>query len=52
MSVTLRQYPCGHELSLEMLADANRWIMEQIEAQRQAAARQGEQERAADDERR
>jgi hypothetical protein len=30
LSVTLRQYPCGHELAPQMLADANRWIMEQI----------------------
>jgi phospholipase/carboxylesterase len=32
LSVTLRQYPCGHELSPLMLADVNRWIMEQITA--------------------
>jgi phospholipase/carboxylesterase len=30
MSVTLRQYPCGHELSLQMLRDMDRWIIEQI----------------------
>jgi phospholipase/carboxylesterase len=30
LSVTLRQYPCGHELQPQMLADINRWIMEQI----------------------
>lgn len=30
LSVTLRQYPCGHELLPQMLADINRWIMEQI----------------------
>lgn len=30
MSVTLRQYPCGHELSPQMLRDADRWIIEQI----------------------
>ncbi len=30
MSVTLRQYPCGHELTLQMLADVDRWIIEQI----------------------
>lgn len=30
MTVTLRQYPCGHELASLMLADVNRWIMEQI----------------------
>ena len=30
MSVTLRQYPCGHELMTQMLADIDRWIIEQI----------------------
>ncbi len=30
LSITLRQYPCGHELQPQMLADVNRWIMEQI----------------------
>jgi phospholipase/carboxylesterase len=30
LSVTLRQYPCGQELMPQMLADVNRWIMEQI----------------------
>ncbi len=30
LSITLRQYPCGHELAPQMLADINRWIMEQI----------------------
>jgi phospholipase/carboxylesterase len=30
MLVTLRQYPCGHELKAQMLIDVNRWIMEQI----------------------
>ncbi len=30
MSITLRQYPCGHELIDPMLADVNRWIIEQI----------------------
>jgi phospholipase/carboxylesterase len=32
MSVTLRQYPCGHELTPQMLGDADRWIIEQITA--------------------
>jgi phospholipase/carboxylesterase len=31
MSVTLRQYPCGHELTPQMLGDLNRWIMDQID---------------------
>jgi phospholipase/carboxylesterase len=30
LSITLRQYPCGQELMPQMLADVNRWIMEQI----------------------
>ncbi len=30
LNVTLRQYPCGQELDVLMLADMNRWIMEQI----------------------
>ena len=30
LSVTLRQYPCGHKLTPQMLADVNRWIIEQI----------------------
>jgi len=34
MSVTLRLYPCGHELSPQMLSDVDRWIIEQITASR------------------
>ena len=30
MSATLRQYPCGHELTPQMLADLDRWIIETI----------------------
>ncbi len=30
MSITLRQYPCGQELSPQMLADVDRWIIDQI----------------------
>jgi phospholipase/carboxylesterase len=30
MSVTLRQYPCGDELTTQMLADVDAWLMEQI----------------------
>ena len=30
MSVSLRQYPCGHQLTPNMLADVDRWIMEQV----------------------
>src|SRR5262249_10534754 len=32
VSVWLRQYPCGDELTSNMLADMDRWIMEQIVA--------------------
>jgi phospholipase/carboxylesterase len=32
MAVNLRQYPCGDEVTTEMLADMDRWIMEQISA--------------------
>jgi phospholipase/carboxylesterase len=30
MNVSLRQYPCGHEIVPAMLADMDRWMMEQI----------------------
>ncbi len=30
MHVTLRQYPCGDELTTQMLSDLNAWMMEQI----------------------
>lgn len=30
LSITLRQYPCGHELSPQMLGDMDRWIIEQV----------------------
>jgi phospholipase/carboxylesterase len=30
MSVTLRQYPCGHRLTDQMLADIDRWIIDQV----------------------
>jgi phospholipase/carboxylesterase len=30
LSITLRLYPCGHELSPQMLADVDRWIIAQI----------------------
>lgn len=32
MNVSLRQYPCGHEIVPAMLADMDRWMMEQINA--------------------
>ena len=30
MSITLRQYPHGHELAPQMLIDVNRWVIEQV----------------------
>ncbi len=33
LDITLRQYPCGQRLSRDMLADANRWIMELVTGQ-------------------
>ena len=30
VSITLRQYPCAQELSPQMLADMDRWIIEQF----------------------
>lgn len=32
MSITLRQYPCAHELSPQMLSDLDRWVIDQITA--------------------
>jgi phospholipase/carboxylesterase len=37
ISTTLRQYPCGQELMPQMLADLNRWIIEQLQPQPTAA---------------
>lgn len=31
MHLTLRQYPCGHEISPWMLSDMDRWMMEHIQ---------------------
>jgi phospholipase/carboxylesterase len=30
MSISLRQYPCGHQITSLMLSDMDRWMMEQI----------------------
>jgi phospholipase/carboxylesterase len=38
LSITLRQYPCGHELPPQMLADVDRWIMDLIATGGSAAA--------------
>jgi phospholipase/carboxylesterase len=32
MHVALREYPCGHQMSPVMLADMDRWMMEQVTA--------------------
>jgi phospholipase/carboxylesterase len=32
MSVNLRQYPCGDDLTTQMLSDMDRWIMEEMAA--------------------
>jgi len=34
MSVTVRQYPCGDELTTKMLQDLNLWIMERVTGQK------------------
>jgi phospholipase/carboxylesterase len=39
MSITLRLYPCGHELSPQMLADIDHWIIELITASKAEADR-------------
>ena len=38
MSVTLRQYPCGHQLAPQMLRDMDRWIIEQVTSRAEATA--------------
>ncbi len=38
MSITLRLYGCGHEISPQMLSDVDRWIIEQINASKAALA--------------
>jgi phospholipase/carboxylesterase len=35
MSVTLREYPCGHQVTEGILGDVNRWIIEQVTAPRE-----------------
>jgi len=37
MSISLRQYPCGDDLTTNMLSDMDRWIMEQLTAPEIAA---------------
>ena len=36
LSLALRVYPCGHEISTEMLADMDRWMMEFVTSELQA----------------
>ena len=36
LSVTVRQYPCGDELTTKMLQDLDFWLMEQITGQKQS----------------
>ena len=38
VSVTLRQYPCGHELAPQMLLDVNRWMIEQVTTPNEATS--------------
>jgi phospholipase/carboxylesterase len=39
MSVTLRQYPCGDELTTQMLRDLDVWLMEQVTGSRSEVER-------------
>jgi phospholipase/carboxylesterase len=39
MSITLRAYPCGHEIAPQMLTDIDAWIIEQITSGRAPADR-------------
>ena len=49
LSITLRQYPCGHELMPQMLADVDRWIIEQItDSRREPVASDAEWSREAE----
>jgi len=38
LSITLRQYPCRHELCPQMLQDMDRWVIEQITQPRERPA--------------
>jgi phospholipase/carboxylesterase len=42
LSVTLRQYPCGQQLTPQILRDVDRWIIEQITAWADSAVRSGD----------
>jgi phospholipase/carboxylesterase len=41
MSVTLRQYPSGHQLTSQTLRDVDRWIIEQIAPMTESTGAQG-----------
>lgn len=40
MAMTLRQYPCGDELTTKMLSDLNSWLMELVTGQKQPCEEQ------------
>ena len=42
LAVTLRQYPCGDELSTQMLHDMNVWVMEQVTGVEMHSEQQGQ----------
>ena len=42
MSITLRAYPCGHEIAPQMLSDIDAWIIEQITSGKSQADRRRE----------
>ncbi len=44
LSITLREYPCGHELAPQMLMDVNRWIMDQLVSSSSAAKAESDPE--------
>jgi phospholipase/carboxylesterase len=44
LSVTLRQYPCGHQIVPQMLTDVDRWIIEQITGPSAAAGAESDPE--------
>jgi phospholipase/carboxylesterase len=43
MSVTLRQYPCGQEVTTQMLSDVDAWIMERVTGSSGARCHDGAQ---------
>lgn len=47
MPVCLRLYPCGDEVTTNMLSDMDRWMMEQVAPQMAAAGERSQQSRRA-----